>query len=465
MKKIIYIVIEIARRELDSKILLALKAKEKNFDVAITKKSRLFSVLKYLKSGIIFLKSFGPRYNPILKNVKSNGHKLVGMDEEGAQISFEEHLIGRLRFSTMVFRKLEYLFTWGLNSKKIYSKFLKRNNLDVKKIISTGSPRIDILKKSYNKIFFYKPKTLYKKNFILIATQFLKYNGSDNKFFEFDKLKFNSSIMKEHKNNNFSKGKNFKYELNEFARNFEYQKNNFLLYDKMYKYLSKKFPNELFVIKPHPGEGLIYYKNLEKKLNNFKIITEDVNIHNWIKASKLLISCNCTTAIEAQLLGTPSINYIPYKDVKTEFKLSKLMSINLRKKFDLSNIIKNKKYMNFKIKPKSLKGILYHLENFNDKDGSDTILNYLQNVDINYKNYVNKYSNFIFRIFLILKARYHSFLGSFDQARNSNQKLKRQKFNLDYLNERLNIIQKVLFKKKKYKFKENFFGIYYLEKI
>ena len=56
--------------------------------------------------------------------------------------------------------------------------------------------------------------------------------------------------MKEHKNNNFSKGKNFNYEVNEFARNFDYQKNNFLLYDKMYKYLSKKFPNELFVIKP-----------------------------------------------------------------------------------------------------------------------------------------------------------------------------------------------------------------------
>ena len=70
MKKIIYIIIETVRRELDSKIILALKAKENNFDVAITKKSRLFGVLKYLKSGIIFLKSFGPRYNKILDNVK-----------------------------------------------------------------------------------------------------------------------------------------------------------------------------------------------------------------------------------------------------------------------------------------------------------------------------------------------------------------------------------------------------------
>ena len=157
------------------------------------------------------------------------------------------------------------------------------------------------------------------------------------------------------------------------------------------------------LLNPHPGEGLIYYKNLEKKLNNFKIITEDVNIHNWIKASKLLISCNCTTAIEAHLLGTPSINYIPYKDVRTEFKLSKLMSINLRRNLIYQILLKAKNICNSKLKRKSLKEILYHLENFHDKDGSDEILSYLQNVDINYKNYENKYSNFIFKIFLILK--------------------------------------------------------------
>ena len=61
-----------------------------------------------------------------------------------------------------------------------------------------------------------------------IFTQMLKDGKNEfsvsNKFFKFDKLKFNSSIMKEHKNNNFSKGKNFNYEVNEFARNFDYQK-------------------------------------------------------------------------------------------------------------------------------------------------------------------------------------------------------------------------------------------------
>ena len=80
---------------------MALKAKENNFDVAITKKSRIFSVLKYLKSGIVFLKSFGPRYNPILDDIKY-GFKLAGIDEEGLQVSYNEHLTGKLRFSKLV---------------------------------------------------------------------------------------------------------------------------------------------------------------------------------------------------------------------------------------------------------------------------------------------------------------------------------------------------------------------------
>ena len=50
----------------------------------------------------------------------------------------------------------------------------------------------------------------------------------------------------------------------------------------------KNFPKELFLVKPHPGEGIQYYKQLEKKFKNLKIITDNSNIIKWILASKLL---------------------------------------------------------------------------------------------------------------------------------------------------------------------------------
>ena len=466
MKKTIYIIIEIVRRELDSKIILAIKAKENNFDIALTKKSRLFSVLKYLKSGIIFLKSFGPRYDFILNDVKKYGHQLVGMDEEGVQINYDEHLVGKLRFSKYVFKNLKFLFAWGINSKKIYSNFAKKNKLDSKKIISTGSPRIDILKKRYNKIYEIEPKNFEYKNFILIATQFLKYNQSDDTYFNFNKAKFMNFIIKEHKKNSFSsKGKNFKDELNEFARSFAYQKKSFVEYDKMYKFLSKNFPNEVFVIKPHPVEGLNYYKGLSQKLPNIKVITDNSNINSWILRSKLLISCNCTTTIEARLLGKPNINFIPYKDIKAEYSLSKLTSLNVRNIKSLISIIRDKKYEKFKIQKREVAKILYDLENFGTKYGVDSIINSLMKIKIEYKNLKNINLKFFFKFYLITKARFHSLVGIFDYHRYRNQKSKRDKFNINYLNNRLDTIQMTLFGKKKYIFKENFYGIFYLEKI
>ncbi len=465
LKNIIYIIVEIARRELDSKIILALKAKENNFDVALTKKTRIFSVLKYLKSGIIFLKSFGPRYNPILNDVKKYGHKLVGIDEEGLQVSYDEHLIGKLRFSKFVFKDLQYLFTWGSNSKNIYVRFAKKNKLEHKKIVSTGSPRIDILKKRYNKIFKEKNNNLQNKKFILIATQFLKYNRAENNFESFDKIKFEKTISQKHKKNKFTKGKNFKNELNNFARRFTFQEKNFLEYDKMYNFLCKKFPNELFLVIPHPGEGIQYYKHLEKKFKNLKIITDNNNIINWILASKLLISCNCTTSIESRLLGKSSINYIPYRDLKAEFELSKLTSFNVSKLNVLAKVIKKKTYSRFRLDKKKESQITYNLENFGEKYGVDQIISNLKKIKITYKNTKNLNENNFFKFYLFLRSNFHSFIGMFNYKLYRNQLGKRDKFHLKDLNTRLDEIQTTLYKKKKYKFTEKFYGIYTLEKI
>ena len=54
-KKIIYIVIESVKRELNSKILFALKALKKNFRVLIGQKGALREVVKDTNAGIMVL--------------------------------------------------------------------------------------------------------------------------------------------------------------------------------------------------------------------------------------------------------------------------------------------------------------------------------------------------------------------------------------------------------------------------
>ena len=65
MKKAIYLIIEMQKRELDAKILLGMKAVSKGYEVVICKKSRLYEKIHLIKPGI-FLKSFGK----IMKNFR-----------------------------------------------------------------------------------------------------------------------------------------------------------------------------------------------------------------------------------------------------------------------------------------------------------------------------------------------------------------------------------------------------------
>ena len=81
-KKIIYIIIESVKRELNSKTLLALKALKKNYRVLIGQKGALREVIKDTNPGIMILKSFGPKNTKHIDFIKKKKFKVVSTDEE-----------------------------------------------------------------------------------------------------------------------------------------------------------------------------------------------------------------------------------------------------------------------------------------------------------------------------------------------------------------------------------------------
>ena len=93
------------------------------------------------------------------------------------------------------------------------------------------SVEIDILKRKYNKHYDSEVKIIKKKykNFILIATQFLKYNR---------KTGFQDKII-------LDKNKYSKKEIYSWTNSVVYQKKNFYEFEKMYEYLNRKFEKKL----------------------------------------------------------------------------------------------------------------------------------------------------------------------------------------------------------------------------
>ena len=87
-KKIIYIIIESVKRELNSKTLLALKALKKNYRVLIGQKGALREVIKDTNPGIMILKT---KILLALKALKRNYRVVIGQKGGLRQLIYDTH--------------------------------------------------------------------------------------------------------------------------------------------------------------------------------------------------------------------------------------------------------------------------------------------------------------------------------------------------------------------------------------
>ena len=144
-KKIIFITIESAKRELDSKILLALKALKKNYRVVIGQKGYLREFIKDVNPGIMVLKSIGPQNTPHINFIKKKNFKVVSSDEELViAMNFEDKIKWRMPVENL--KNLDLLLAVGETSD---FPVLKKNfSSIVENIHVCGNMRLELLKKN-----------------------------------------------------------------------------------------------------------------------------------------------------------------------------------------------------------------------------------------------------------------------------------------------------------------------------
>ena len=449
----IYIVVENPKRELDARIFLALTLLKMGHKVFIVKKTRLFEKLDIIDPGILFFKSFGPGYERYLDQIKKYNHIISGIDEEGLQLYSDVTLIGNMRFSKKTISNSKIIFCWGNDSKKIYAKALGKS-LEIK---NSGNPRIDLIK-STKKVYAKTASDLRKKygKFILIPTQFLKANpASGKKLISFFKIPKNSTLSKEEK---------IKYN-----NSFVYQKIGLKKYEELYDFLSKNFSNKKFIIRPHPAESLNYYKKIDKKYRNIKVVADNLPINPWILASEFMISNNCTTAIEAFFIKGNSINYIPYKDLNSEYYLNKKLSIESRSLKHLSKLLKNDNLNKIKInkkKLKELKSIIYNSDNNNSCEIIGKSLKQVYKNKFDQKRDISRltlsYKYFLY--FLNSKLmQFKSYLFSRNKPEYLNQ-LNKKGLSKETVKQRIKNLSKADKLGGKYQVDETYYGIYSIKK-
>ncbi|WP_431800935.1 surface carbohydrate biosynthesis protein [Halobacillus andaensis] len=290
MKKIIYLPIEIKARELDAKLLFTYYALHKGYRVIIGEQLMVEEASIILGPGIFFSKGYSERYRRrVVTKAHRANHTIVELDEEGFIFHDPSKYI-KERMNEKMMPLIAQEYCWGPYQQdtivQAYPEVVSRCYL-------TGNPRFDLLKKKYRSLYEAKAEVLQEQygDFILINTRFALYNHF--------------------------RGKNKTAEDTDAAA---YIQKLYFAFLKMVKALSIQFPSEKIVVRPHPSEDVQSYK---KELASYKnvIVRNDGCSTEWITASRVVIHNGCTTGIEAVLLETPVISYLPFEDARYDVVL------------------------------------------------------------------------------------------------------------------------------------------------
>ena len=295
--KILFIPVETISRELDTKLILASEIVDSETICFLGQHNVIDQISNFYKNGVyvgknIFKTRF-PTNMSIYRNYKKNEHTILWLHEEGGIYYGDEHDWQKTLNDLLDAKVLEeddQILTWGEFQKNHYEK---QANTTVK---SVGSPRFNFTSQSLLRKLVQKFNRVKLRNFVLINTNFsianyilhqdhlfkILFHGPDNKYAQHNKVK-----------------------------RYAQSKRCFSHFIEAISELAFKYPDEKFVIRPHPTESTKIYENLFFMHKNV-IISKEFSAVEWIDRCKVLIQNGCTTSVEAYLMGKKVLNYYPF---------------------------------------------------------------------------------------------------------------------------------------------------------
>lgn len=293
---------EIAARELDARLLVALYAVQQGFEVVIGQKWLMETNFSAMPKGLWLFKTMTPRDSRAMRKAKAFGHVVAAIDEEVTALA--EGTGGLTWVSDDGVALADRVFCQGEEHKK---SMLVRWPQHAEKLRITGNPRWDILRPELRRIFSADADVLIKTHgpIILINTNSSIGNPAKGRTGE--------QLIKE-----TAKAGKIKLDSEEDKAKWR----DYLAFDranleatvKLVRALSLRHPGHTIVVRPHPSEDGNYYERELAGVKNAAVIFKG-SAATWIAAAEILIHTQCTTGIEAYALGKPAVNYevIPSK--------------------------------------------------------------------------------------------------------------------------------------------------------
>lgn len=290
----LHIAVEVAARELESKLLLALIANTRGFSVLVGEDNFFTRNMKKLPRGIFLDKSFTE--NHLRKNLapaKRAGHIVAAIDEEGCETRNPLHMA---RFNRASLDLADLILAWGDDQA---AQVAKRSPANGGKIVVSGSQRWDLLRSQGLQFYGRRVSALRE-----IFGDFLLFNSN---FTLASNVNTFDAVLKTMISNG-TLNPDDADQLAWLERRRDYQAACMTALREGIRELAGVYPDRNILIRPHPAEESGPWHEAFEKLNNVHVVRLG-SPEPWILASRLLIVSGCTTGMQAITMGQPVVTY------------------------------------------------------------------------------------------------------------------------------------------------------------
>ena len=311
-KKLVVIPIEIWKREIDSRMYLALHLLRNGFRVLIGEMNDVH--IRKATNSIVFHKDHAVWSDVLFKKWFAKKNEIYAFDEEGLIISNENYYINH-RVSSFAIKNLHGIFTWGNTQESMIKK-----KYPVSPLYKVGSLKLELASRLKGELKDSQrdQETIVKS--ILVNTRFTYLNG-----------RYSSKESLQHLGI-----LNSETDLKAFEEFLVSEKK---IRDEFEKFI--KLANDSgcsVTLRPHPLEDKSYYCDVFADMQNV-IVDSDSDLYTQMQNHDLLVHDGCTTAIEASAMGVCALGLRP-KDLSNPYdSTANLFSKNFTSAESLMNYV------------------------------------------------------------------------------------------------------------------------------
>jgi surface carbohydrate biosynthesis protein len=326
---IIYLPLEVCKRELVGKIFLATYLAKQGHTVVLFP-SDFFDRYGWPASGIYIGKNCFrtevPYDTHYYGEMKKSGISVWYLDEEGGVYAGQDVNDWRkrleLRLDTKTLGKTDKILCWGTWQAQMFQE----QEPDAE-VLVVGSPNFDVFDRKYQEAFssYDLEQTGGEQNYILVNTRFSLTNGFVNLTDHLTGVGPTSKLIDSY----------------HFAETTLTMGALQYMISKLTLRLARAYPKKRFIVRPHPAEDPSFYIAAFHKMENISVRWSG-DVGSWIRMSSVLIHNGCTTAIQASLAQKPVITYIPLDEPKeVEMKLPNSIGKICHNDEDVIDVLEN----------------------------------------------------------------------------------------------------------------------------